>query len=192
MANTGATAAAANDWVAQAHARLLADRTLQFKLGQFEPPPPAPWLLALLKTIARVVTAAWPVLRVLFWLGVALAVVLLAIAVVRAVRGWRPRPGRTATPAPAQADTAATLQPSPRRARALLEEADRLAADGRYAEAAHVLLFRTIDDLEARRPQAVRPALTTRDIAALEQIPAPARGAFAVIARQVERSFFGG
>jgi hypothetical protein len=85
-----------------------------------------------------------------------------------------------------------SLRPPARRARALLEEADALAAAGRFDEAAHVLLYRTIDDLEGRRPRAVRPALTSRDIAALEVIPPPARGAFAVIAEVVERSFFGG
>lgn len=86
----------------------------------------------------------------------------------------------------------ASLQPSAPRARALLEEADRLAAEQRYAEAAHVLLFRTIADLQARRPRALRPALTSRDIGRLEEIPLSARGAFDVIAQRVERSFFGG
>jgi hypothetical protein len=38
----------------------------------------------------------------------------------------------------------------------------------------------------------VRPALTSRELAAAEAIPAPARDLFARIARLVERSLFGG
>ncbi len=46
--------------------------------------------------------------------------------------------------------------------------------------------------MEGRRPRAVRPALTARDIARLESLPAAARGPFQMIAEVVERSFFGG
>ena len=67
-----------------------------------------------------------------------------------------------------------------------------MAAELRFDEAAHILLFRTIDDIEQRRPHALRPALTSRDIARLEEIPPPARTAFARLAEVVERSFFGG
>jgi len=83
------------------------------------------------------------------------------------------------------------LRPTAPRALALLKEADRLAAEQRFEEAAHVLLFRTIDDLESHRPRTVRPALTSREIAALEGLPQPARNAFVVIAELVEQSFFG-
>ena len=42
------------------------------------------------------------------------------------------------------------------------------------------------------RPRAVRPALTARDIARLDSLPAAARAPFSLIAEVVERSFFGG
>ena len=61
---------------------------------------------------------------------------------------------------------------------------------GRYSEAAHLLLFRSIEDIDARRPDLVRPALTSRDIAALPRSPARPRRAFARIAMMVERSLF--
>ena len=54
------------------------------------------------------------------------------------------------------------------------------------------MLFRSIDDLAGRRPGAVRPALTSRDIARLDVLPAEARAAFARLARAVEHTFFGG
>jgi len=61
-----------------------------------------------------------------------------------------------------------------------------------FDEAAHLLLFRSIDDIEDRRPRLVRPALTARDIAALDAVPPAARGAFSQIGSAVERSLFGG
>ena len=75
-------------------------------------------------------------------------------------------------------------------ARALLGEADALAARGDYSEAAHLLLFRSIADIDSRRPDLVRPALTSRDIAALAAIPSRPRAAFARIARAVEQALF--
>ena len=36
----------------------------------------------------------------------------------------------------------------------------RRAAEGRYDEAAHILLFRSIDDIEEKRPRLVAPAFT--------------------------------
>src|SRR3546814_10172873 len=42
-------------------------------------------------------------------------------------------------------------------ARALLAEADALAAEGRFAEAAHLLLYRSVEDIEGRRPGLVKP-----------------------------------
>ena len=66
-----------------------------------------------------------------------------------------------------------------RRRAQLLGEADALAAAGRFSEAARLLLFRSIEDIDARRPDLVRPALTSRDIAALPAIPDRPRSAFA-------------
>ena len=59
----------------------------------------------------------------------------------------------------------------------------------RYYE---LLSFRSIDDISSRRPALVRPALTSRELAASEGIPGRARDLFAGIARLVERSLFGG
>ncbi len=82
--------------------------------------------------------------------------------------------------------------PEERGARSWLQEADALARQGRFAEAIHHLLFRSIDDIASRRPALVRPALTSRELAASVGLPARARDLFAAIARLVERSLFGG
>lgn len=77
-------------------------------------------------------------------------------------------------------------------ARALLAEADALAAAGRFAEAVHLLLYRSVEDIEGRRPGLVRPAMTSRDLAEARDLPGAAREAFSLIARAVEISLFGG
>ncbi len=84
------------------------------------------------------------------------------------------------------------LRPEARRARALLEDADALAAEGRYAEAVHLLLFRSIDDIQEKKTGLIGRSLTAREIGALGVLPDWIRTALAPIIRIVERSFFGG
>jgi len=185
-ASSGASGAvAAGDPLARAHAHMLADHTLQFDFTAFTPPKPPGWL----KWLAEVLSSIAPAMQWVFWLGLAAAVLVVLVFIARElifVR-WpglmKRRPTVLAAP---------EWRPEPARARALLEDADRLAAQGRYAEAAHLLLHRSIEDLQGRRPSAVRPALTARDIAGLDSLPAAARGPFHRIAQVVERSFFGG
>jgi hypothetical protein len=83
-------------------------------------------------------------------------------------------------------------RPTPAAARLLLEECDALAAEGRYSEAVHLLLLRSIEDIEERRPRLVRPALTSREIGSLAAVPASARADFGRIARTVEHALFAG
>jgi hypothetical protein len=168
--------------LAAAHQALLHTRGLQLDFKAAPPPPTAPaWLEKLFEALAQLA----PILKFLFWGGLALGAALIVWFVAREVLASRFGKGR---PPEAPAD----WRPEPEKARALLEEADRLAAAGRFGEAIHILLFRSIDDLAGRRPGLVHPALTSRDIARLEQMPGPARSAFARIAERVERSFFGG
>ena len=91
-----------------------------------------------------------------------------------------------------KAELPAAWRPEPAAARALLDEADALAAAGQYAEAIHLLLFRSIEDLSQRRAGSAPPAFTSREIVETVEMPGPARGAFARIAAAVELSFFGG
>jgi hypothetical protein len=169
----------AHEGFAEAHRRLLADRSIQFDLPRVERPETPAWL-------ADFVRAIYPVLQVVFWaLLAALALyVLYALISWASGRGW---PWRRRA---AEAE-AGSWRPDEAPARQLLGEADQLAARGLYAEAARLLLFRSIEDIDSRRPDLVRPALTSRDIAALADIPGGPRSAFARIAMMVERSLFG-
>lgn len=185
MQGSGAAADAgtAEQTLAAAHSALLKTPGLQFEFGAAPPVPPPPgWLEPLL----RLLQAIGPVLKYVFWGGLILGAALVAYLILRelAPTGWFRRKRVETTPA--------DWRPAPEAARALLEDADGLAAAGRFEEAIHLLLFRSIDDLRARRPGAVRPALTSRDIAGLEVLPAAPRDAFARLARAVELTFFGG
>src|SRR6185436_91530 len=150
------------------------------------PPPQLPqWLLAFFRFLASL----QPVFEVLFWAGVAVLVALILYFIGRELVRYYAKP---AAGGAAASENMPSWRPPIARAKALLAEADRLAAQGLYAEAVHVLLFRSIEDIDARRPRTLTPALTSRDILALKEIPATARRAFARIATMVEWSFFGG
>ena len=174
------------------HARLLGERDLQFDYTAIATAPRGTepeWLKALARVIGHVIVAALPVLKVLFWVGVALAVLFIALLIAREVFGVRFAVGRRKAGPPRAAPV--DWRPDAWKARALLEDADRLAAEGDFGHAARLILHRGIEDIDARRPRLIRPALTARDIAGLEDIPAGARDAFALIARAVEASLFG-
>jgi hypothetical protein len=171
--------------LADAHAALRADADLQFRFEAATPPMPPGWLDGLLEFLV----AISPVLQWVFWglvAGGAAAIGWLIVREVVKVRLER-RAARGESAAAAQ-----PWRPTEEDARALLADADALAAEGRYAEAAHLILLRSIADLRARRPNVVRPALTARDIGRLDALPATARPTFARIAAVVEASRFGG
>jgi hypothetical protein len=171
------------------HARLLRDHRIQFDFSSLRLPDPhlPKWLQDALQAVGKVFAAAFPAIRVVFWIGVAAAVATALFLIVRELAGARWRGlRRKAAPRPPLTDFA----PDRVKALALLEDADRLAAAGRFDEAARLLLHRSIGDIEARRPRLVRPALTAREIAGLDDLPAAARACFAAMAAIVERSAF--
>ena len=183
----GDTGAGPSGWdasLAAAHAELLKDKSLQFQMqGAPKPPEPPRWL----DWLPEFLQAIGPAAKYLFWGVVILVVLLIAWLILREVAGLRFNVGRRA-PRARPADWA----PDRAKAAVLLADADRLAAEGRFEEAAHLVLLRGVEDIRARRPGVVAPALTSREIAASERLPERARPAFAEIACIVERSLFGG
>jgi hypothetical protein len=190
----------------QAWRALRGDSAVQFDLTPISPPPQAPswlrtlghWIADAFRPIGRAL--AWinslmpnaPYARILLWtVLIAGALGLLWLLVQRFRTGeWRLPRWRRGAAAAVEAEDVWMPQEAP--VRAWLEEADALAARGEFAEAVHHLLRRSIDDIAWRRPQLVRPALTSRDIARAEGIPARARSLFRPIVAIVERSLFGG
>lgn len=166
-----------------AHRALANDRALQFQMLAPEPPPRPPGWLAALGEFLR---AMGPVLEVVFWIGLAGIGLAILWLVVREV--LRVRPGKRPSPATTEPE----WRPGAEVALALLADADALADSGRFAEAVHLLLTRSIQDIDGHIPNTVRPALTMRDIGALKRLPEGARPTFARIARVTEASLFGG
>jgi len=205
VAQTQQTALASDAKLREAYRALRADHAVQFDLTPVPPQPKAPewlrtlgrWLEDLFRPVGKAIE--WisslmpdePYARILLWTVLVAAILALLWLLVQRHRSgeWRlPRWRRRAKPDEAEEEWVPSAAP----ARAWLEEADALAARGEYAEAVHHLLRRSIDDIAFRRPQLVRPALTSRDIAAAEAIPTRARSLFGGIVAIVERSLFGG
>ncbi|PKB19150.1 hypothetical protein B0I00_1379 [Novosphingobium kunmingense] len=181
----GAEAAgqAAQDWQA-----VHADVSIQYApLPPVKVPEPAEpewllWLAKLFEPIARALGTSWPVLK---WGLLALAAAFALYVMWRLTEPLRERLSPIRAPS---SDSAWT--PDRATALALLEDADNLAAEGRFDEATHLLLRRSVSEIARVRPDWVHPATTAREIAALPALPAAARQAFGVIAGRVERSLF--
>ncbi len=73
-----------------------------------------------------------------------------------------------------------------------LGDARRLAESGRYAEAIHALLLRTLHELSHVAPEPVPASLTSREILARVALPEAARSALSGLIDAVEITHFGG
>lgn len=170
----------ASDWRA-----LRADGEIQF--APLKPPErtePPDWLEELMSFFGQ---ALGPLAYPLMWVAIAVGVALLALVLWKIVAPlvFAPRAER-GKPAEASRGWA----PDAGEALALLEDADRLAAEGRYDEATHLLLKRSVGQIAAARPGLLEPSSTAREIAELPALSEAARSAFALIAARVERSLF--
>lgn len=171
---------------AETHRTLLSDSNLQFQFEVPKPNEPPSWL----EPLAELIRALAPFLYYVFWAGVAVVVAMILWAIVtelarRLPQGGEEKPADAPPPVPA-------FRPSETRARALLEEADRLAREGRYGEAVRVLLHRSIDDMDAAHPATIAPSMTSREISTLQYLSDEGRATFVKIARAVEVSLFAG
>jgi hypothetical protein len=164
------------------------DETIQFVPVDPPPQPEQPqwlrdfleWLANAIEPLGQMFGNAWPVVK---WVLVALAVAGALFLIWRMVEPLLDRPGGNGEQEPEWAPQCAA-------ALALLEDADRLAAEGKYDEATHLLLQRSVGQIAAARPEWVAPSSTARELSSLPALPAAARQAFAVIATRVESSVF--
>ena len=185
------------DGLRGAQGQLTADHGLQFTFGPqpAQPPPPditmPDWLASIFQAIGGFFNAIGPVFGWIFVAGLAAGLLAVLYFVFReTLRSRFPKlfKRKAMPPRPKAAD----WRPDAATARALLEEADRLAAAGDFAGAVRILLHKSIEEIEGRRPQLLRPAYTSREISGLDDLPPAARTTFGHIAEVVERSFFGG
>lgn len=203
----GEAALVASQRFADAHRALRDDPTIQFGMQPLSiPKPPEPpawliWIMEHLKPVGRFfdwissLMPAAPYVRIFLWAVIAgLALMLVWMIVTRIRSGeWRiPLKKRRARQVALGDLPEEEWTPDAAPVREWLAEADALAARGLYAEAVRHLLFRSVEDIKQKRPQLVRPSLTSRELAGASGIPSVARMLFARIAAQVERSLFGG
>lgn len=192
----GETAASDPDFARHWQA-LRADGDIQFApLDRPKAPEPPGWLEDLFRLLGRLLEPVGDAIaalgRLLGLTGTALAWILgglvaalLAWLVIRMVAD-----SRLSLRKKAQGGDAEDWSPGAAQAQALLEDADALAAQGRFDEATHLLLRRSVQQIADARPGLLEPSSTAREISALPALPAPARSAFAVMAERVERSLF--
>ena len=161
-----------------AHAALLRNGALQFDLPSGAPPVPAAPHTPLSFGFGHID---------LVWLLAALAAALVVGLAIAYWRGRLPSPAEPASQAPAASPALA-----PATARLALDDADRLAAEGRHLDAARALLACGLDAIADRYPGLLRPTTTSRDLAGETALPGAFRAGFARIARAVEVGLFGG
>lgn len=177
------------DFVA-AHGHVVADKTLQFSLSpipEIKPPAWLKWLEPIAKSIGWFFSKFGPFGVYLLWGLVALGLGAILFFILRQLGyvDWTRRSRAADEP---ETDWLPREEP----ARKLLAEADALAASGQFETAAHLLLLRSFEDIGARRPTVLKPAITSREMALSDGIPPNARDMFGLIARHVEASLFGG
>lgn len=174
----------ATETVAAAHAKLRARSDIQFELPVARPPEIPPWM----RWLGKALQPIGPYMGWIFWILVALGAAVILWLIVRTLLRRRGQSHAVAAPE----SEAAAWRPEERVARALLAEADAMADQGRYEEAARLLLHRSLEDIARNRPRLLRPALTSREISGMAGLPDRARAAFVALAAPVERSLFGG
>jgi hypothetical protein len=170
----------------QAHGDMLHHADIQFSFPVYKAPEVPQWVKWLEKTLGN----DWPAIKWGLWIVAGVIVLWILYSLARQyghlLRWNRKAEARREWPAEQP------WRPTEAQARQLLAEADALAAQGRYGEAVHLLLLRSIEEIEARRPRLLRRALTSREIGGLSGLPEAARPTFRGIARAVEQSRFAG
>lgn len=166
------------------------DEAYQYELADPIPRrPPSAFEKALGRFFNAIFKFIAPLLQIIFWLGIgalAMGAIYLIGRAIYETRFAKIEKKTEKTP------EIPLYQPAQAQARILLDEVDKLAAEGRYGEAVHTLLFRSIQDIDRNRPNVVRRSLTSREIGSLSVLTAEARTAFSTIAGVSELAHFGG
>ncbi|HYE45939.1 MAG TPA: hypothetical protein VEA44_09220, partial [Caulobacter sp.] len=122
----------------RAHKAMMSDKALQHTLPPTPPEPPPPeWA----KALGEFLGALGPLITILIWGLAAILVGLVLYFIARELFGVRL--GWTGK-AKAGPTGVTDWRPDREQARVLLLDADALAAEGRYDEAAHMLLLRGV------------------------------------------------
>jgi hypothetical protein len=135
--------------------------------------PPAPDALASLASI-------------LLWVLLAVAILVLIVWLLRELLGFSAAAPTPRAPAAEREAALRAVVAQP------LADAEALAAAGRYGEAIHVLLLRTLQALVQRDRIDLPPSLTSREVVAHVRLSTDADAALRALVGAVEVSHFGG
>jgi len=131
-------------------------------------------------------------LKVVFWVLAAVGGILLFVYLANALPSlsarWRGRGRKDA----AATGTAIVVDLDRERLGNVLAEADRLAREGAFGEALHLILLHCLNELRQRLGLGVPASLTSREILRLAPLPEARRSALSIIVGAVEISYFGG
>jgi Domain of unknown function (DUF4129) len=130
------------------------------------------------------------IVEILFWLLIGVGVLLAVFYLGREVPAWLGRRRQLKTGATPM------VQGSPFAADSQLLDAlgraDRLAAEGQFAEALHLLLLHSIDYLKRHLGGVYGPSSTAREILQRARLPDGGRNSLGAIVDAAEVSYFGG
>ena len=170
---------------------LKRDESIQYDLADVIPPKPqSAFSKALSDFFIGLFKILFPILELCFWIGVGILIVSMLYLIGRTI--YETRFARHVKKEKKEEPEIPLYEPARAQARILLDEVDRLAAEGKYGEAVHTLLFRSIQDIDRNRPNVIRRSLTAREIGSLSILTQNSRQAFSTIAGVSELSHFGG
>lgn len=135
-------------------------------------------------------SSAGPVLKSLLWVLAIVGGILLLLYIFSAIQRL---PRRTKAP---QAKKAQKTSNDPEETTVAkvtpFDEVERLAREGAFGEAVHLLLLHSLEELRRRSPYGRDPALTSREILTEAALAKDARASLAFIVSAVEVGHFGG
>ena len=134
-----------------------------------------------------VIGAGAELIRIVF---IVLAIAVVVLILVWVVQTFSQRMARGSQSAEGEAEVKGE-EAGPRR-ELDVEDATRLAAEGRYGEAIHALLLATIQHFAARARLTIQPSRTSRELARLLPLSGESRAKFNELVMAVERTLFGG
>jgi hypothetical protein len=182
--------------VSQRARAILADTRYQTHLPQHEAPkdlaegqgqPQFPSSAKLPDVAIPVISAGAELARIVF--------IVLLVAVIALVLAWlvqtlshRMAKGRQS----AEDEAEVKGEDAGPRRELDVEDATRLAAEGRYGEAIHALLLAAIQHFASRARLTIQPSRTSRELARLLPLSGESRAKFDELVMAVERTLFGG
>jgi len=125
--------------------------------------------------------------QVLLWGLLAVVVILFVVFIIRQTSGMTgaEEPVKTADDAGEDPNRLAAVIERPR------DDADQLAHEGRFADAIHILLLRTVHELASQNLVRITPAMTSREVLARVPLLGDSRTALAGLVTAVEVTWFG-